>query len=210
MKKAYLALIIFFVSVSVCFAAYTTKVYKDQGGDRIVIASGGTLLVEDGATVTMDDGVLAPGDIALADGSIIIGNSSGVGSTLAADGIVRNIRTRVIIADVNAGVDLLPAVTGKRYRLISCSAIAYGGAVGTLTSVDVSGDDGSAAILVSFLQANLTQSTVLISGGTGATVLADGASYVSNTAATAISVKTVGTAGDTATGIDFIVDYVIE
>jgi hypothetical protein len=120
------------------------------------------------------------------------------------------VRVRAIIATVNTGFTLVAAQPGKSIRMISCNAIAYGGAVGALTSVDVSGDDGSAAILVSFLQANLTQSTVLKDGGTGATVLADGASYVANTAGVAITAKTVGSAGTTATGIDFIISYAVE
>ena len=172
--------------------SHTTKIYKDQGGDRMVVADGGTLLVESGSTATFPASAITAASVD--DYSVS----------------VRNIRTRVAIADVNTGVDLLPALAGQSYRLISCRAIAYGGAVGALTSVDVSGDDGSAAILVSFLQASLTENTVLVDGGTGATVLAAGASYVANTAGAAISVKTVGSAGTTATGIDFIVDYVIE
>jgi hypothetical protein len=94
--------------------------------------------------------------------------------------------------------------------MISCKAIAVGGAVAAVTSVDVMGDDGSAAILVSFLQASLTQSAVLKDGGTGATVLADGASYVANTAGVAITVIKAGSDITTATHVDIIFDYVLE
>jgi hypothetical protein len=166
--------------------AFTTKIQKDESGDRLVIASGGTLLAEDGSTVTIP------------------------AASLNSPTIVQNVRVRAVIATVNTGFTLVAAQPGKSIRMISCNAIAYGAAVTTLDSVDVSGDDGSAAILVSFLQASLTQSAVLKDGGTGATVLADGASYVANTAGVAITAKTVGTAGAGATGIDFIMSYVIE
>jgi hypothetical protein len=166
--------------------AYTTKIQLDKGGDRIVVASGGTLLAESGSTITIP------------------------AASLDSPTIVQNVRVRAVIATVNTGFTLVAAQPGKSIRMISCKAIAYGAAVTTLTSVDVSGDDGSAAILVSFLQASLTQSAVLKDGGTGATVLADGASYVANTAGVAITAKTVGTAGAGATGIDFIISYAVE
>ena len=226
---------------SICSAA--TGIRKDKGGDRLVVTSAGTLLVETGGTMTIADGSIAAGDIALTTGSVLVG-TAGIGAALdastttqiligngttitsaalsgdatmdatgavdVADSFVQNVRERLTIAQINAGADLLPAITGSRYRMISCKAVAYGGAAGSTTSVDVMGDDGSAAVLVSFAQANLTQSTVLKDGGTGATVLADGASYVSNTASVAITVANVGTAIDTATGIDFIISYVVE
>jgi hypothetical protein len=152
----------------------------------MVFKSGATFTAEDGSTITIP------------------------AASLDSPTIVQNVRVRAAIATVNTGFVLVAAQTGKSIRMISCNAIAFGGAVGALTSVDVSGDDGSAAILVSFLQANLTQSTVLKDGGTGATVLADGASYVANTAGVAITAKTVGSAGTTATGIDFIISYAVE
>lgn len=37
-------------------ADYVPKVYKDQGGDRQVVASGGEVLVESGGTVTVESG----------------------------------------------------------------------------------------------------------------------------------------------------------
>jgi hypothetical protein len=59
-----------------------------------------------------------------------------------------------------------------------------------------------------FAQGDLTENSMLIDAD--ATTLAAGASYVANTAGVAISVKTVGSAATTATGIDFILSYVIE
>jgi hypothetical protein len=164
--------------------AFTTKVQKDKSGDRIVIASGGTFLAEDGSTVTIP------------------------AASLDSPTIVQNVRVRAIIATVNTGFTLVAAQTGKSIRVISCSAEAYGGAVGALTSVDVSGDDGSAAILFSFAQGDLVENAMLLDAS--ATTLAAGASYVANTAGVAITVKKVGSDGTTATGIDFIISYAVE
>ena len=123
---------------------------------------------------------------------------------------VKSIRTRALIATVNAGFTLLAAVPGKQYRIVNAKAIAYGGAVGAVTTVDIKGTQSSLVKLVALAQASLTQSTVLTAGGTGAAVLADGASFIACDANTAITVDITGSDGTTATGIDFIVDYTLE
>ena len=124
--------------------------------------------------------------------------------------IVRNLRTRSTIAVVNAGATLLAAVTGYKYRIISATAIAVGGAAAAVTTVDILGTQSSSVKLVAYAQANLTQSAVLTDGGTGAAVLANGASYVACDAATAITIGKTGSAITTATHIDTNISYVLE
>jgi len=119
-------------------------------------------------------------------------------------------RTRFTIAQVNAGATLVAAVTGKSIRMVNCKAIAIGGAAGAVTTVDVLGTSTTSRKLVAFAQASLTQSTVLTAGGSGATVLADGASYTANDAGTAVTVSKTGSSVTTATHIDVIFDYVLE
>lgn len=130
------------------------------------------------------------------------------GSVVAA-GVVMNVRQRFTIAEVNAGATLVAAVAGKSIRMVSCKAIAVGGAAGAVTTVDVLGTLSTGRKLVAFAQANLTQSTVLTDGGTGAAVLADGASYTANDAGTAVTVGKTGSSVTTATHIDVIFDYVL-
>lgn len=130
------------------------------------------------------------------------------GSVVAA-GAVMNVRQRFTIAQINAGATLVAAVAGKSIRMVSCKAIAVGGAAGAVTTVDVLGTSTTSRKLVAFAQANLTQSTVLADGGTGAAVLADGASYTANDAGTAITVGKTGSNVTTATHIDVIFDYVL-
>ena len=124
--------------------------------------------------------------------------------------IVRNLRTRSTIAVVNAGATLLAAVTGYKYRIISATAISVGGAAAAVTTVDILGTQTSSVKLVAYAQASLTQSSVLKDGGTGATVLANGASYVACDAATAITIGITGSAITTATHIDTNISYVLE
>ncbi len=129
----------------------------------------------------------------------------------ANNSVVLSHRHRVTAAEINSGHELLPAIVGKSYRLIECKAIAYGGAVITTTTVDLLGTQGTSSVkLVAYAQASLVQSAVLYEGLTGAAVLADGASYAACDANTAITVgKTGGDVGG-ATGVDFILTYVIE
>lgn len=124
-------------------------------------------------------------------------------------GAILNVRQRFTIAEVNAGATLVPAVTGKSIRMVGCKAIAVGGAAGAVTTVDVLGTLSTGRKLVAFAQASLTQSTVLTDGGTGAAVLADGASYTANDVSTAVTVGKTGSSVTTATHIDVIFDYVL-
>lgn len=125
-------------------------------------------------------------------------------------GGVLNVRKRFTVAEVNAGAELVPAVAGKSIRMVTCKAIAVGGNATAVTTVDVLGTLSTSRKLVAFAQANLTRSTVLTDGGTGGTVLADGASYTANDAGTAITVNKTGSNVATATHIDVIFDYVLE
>lgn len=123
---------------------------------------------------------------------------------------VRQIRTRFTIAEVNAGATLLAALPGYKYRMVACKAIAIGGNMGTLTTVDILATLSSSRKLVAFAQASLTRSAVLTDGGTGAAVLADGASYTANDANTAVTIGKTGGTGDTATHVDVLFEYVVE
>jgi len=139
---------------------------------------------------------------AMAQVALVSGNNS----------VVLSHRHRVTVAEINAGHEILPAITGLSYRVIDCVAIAYGGAVGTTATVDLLGTQSAGGVkIAAYAQASLIQSAVLsMAMGAGATVLADGASWVEMDAATAITVGKTGGDADTATGVDFIITYVIE
>jgi hypothetical protein len=168
--------------------SYTTKVYKDSNGDRQVIASGGTLSVASGGIANF------------ASGSIPMG-------------VVLNLRTRATAAQVNAGLELLPALAGYKYRLVDVTMIAIGGNAATATSVDIITTQAASAVrpIVAAVAA-LTRSAVVKPNSANVAVLADGASFVANDANTAVSVgKQSGGSGlATATHVDVILDYVIE
>jgi len=138
-------------------------------------------------------------------GNLLVGGPAGEQAPLY------QIRKRFTIAQVNAGVELLPAVPGIAYRMVNASMIAIGGAVTTVTTVDILATQAAGSVKLSaFAQASLTQSAELRAGDTGSTILADGASYAVNDVNTAITVGITGSAITVATNIDVILEYGME
>lgn len=126
-------------------------------------------------------------------------------------GVVHSFRRRCTIAEVNAGVTLLPALAGTKYRMVSATAIAVGGAAAAVTTVDILATQSASSVkLVAFAQASLTQNTQLTSGGSGAAILAGGLSYVANDVNTAVTVGITGSSVTTATHIDINFMYARE
>ena len=126
-------------------------------------------------------------------------------------GMALTVRRRFTIAEVNNGDTIVAAVPGMKHRLINAKMTAVGGAVGTVTTIDILGTQSAAsAKLATFAQAQLTQNTLLGLTSTGATVLAAGASFVQNDVNTAITIGKTGGAVDTATHIDVVVTYATE
>lgn len=122
----------------------------------------------------------------------------------------RMLRTRLTVAQVNAGATLLAAVPAKKYRLMDAYAIAVGGAVTSVTTVDILGTSSGSRKLVAFGQAALTQSALVRAGSAGGVILADGASFTQLDVNTAVTVAKTGGAGATATHVDVLVQYILE
>ncbi|MFN7194895.1 MAG: hypothetical protein ACK5UV_00220, partial [bacterium] len=66
----------------------------------------------------------------------VIGGELRISGGYISGGAILNKRQRFTIAEINAGATLLPAISGKSYRMIGCKAIAVGGAAGAVTTVD--------------------------------------------------------------------------
>jgi hypothetical protein len=125
--------------------------------------------------------------------------------------VLMELRTRVTLAELNAGKTLLPAIPGYKYRLVDASLCAVGGAATTGTSVNIIGTRAAAAVqLLVAAVAALTQSAKPRIGAANMVILADGASFTPLDANTAITVITVGTAMTVLTHLDVTLQYVIE
>lgn len=133
-------------------------------------------------------------------------------------GVLKQQRTRVTVAQINAGFTLLPALPGVKWRIDDLKMIAVGGAVTGATDVRLlATQGGSGAALGIAAVAGLTQSTVLRLGtpfataGTASIVpLADGKSHIANDANTAVTAGKTGGSAATATAVDFILSFVAD
>jgi hypothetical protein len=129
----------------------------------------------------------------------------------------KTLRTRVTVAQLNAGFTLLPAVPGFIYSLIDLMLLAVGGAATTGTSVNLIGTRAAAAVQLAVAAiAGLTQSTILRLGSPFATAgtasivaLADGASFTPLDVNTPITIITVGSAMTVMTNLDVVLEYTI-
>lgn len=170
------------------------KVYWDVANARCTIVEDGSVLV--GVAVAAAANPSTTGEVSL--------------NGVTHGGNVYSVRKRFTIAEVNAGDTILPALPGVAYRMLDCAAIAIGGAVGAVTTVDVLGTSTTSRKLVAYAQASLTQSTVLRAGESGAAVLADGASFTANDDNTAVTIGITGSDATTATHVDVILTYAID
>jgi hypothetical protein len=124
---------------------------------------------------------------------------------------VMTVRRRCTAAEVNAGVTLLPAPVGRRYRMVDASMIAIGGNAATATSVNLTATQSASSVnLVANAVAGLTQNTLLRAGATNSAIIAGGLSFVANDANTAITVGKTGSDLATATHVDVSFSYVVE
>lgn len=126
-------------------------------------------------------------------------------------GVFKKLRRRCSVADVTAGVNLLPPLPGVRWRMHDAVLIAIGGAAATTTSLNIQGlVAGVATQLLVVAIAALTQSTIVRAGAANAVVLADGASFTQQDANAAMVAKAVGAGLTGSTSIDYFLEYVAD
>jgi hypothetical protein len=133
-------------------------------------------------------------------------------------GVAKSQRTRVTIAQINAGLTLLPAVPGVKWRINDLKMIAVGGAVTAATDVRLLGTRAASSVALGIAAvAGLTQSTVLRLGSPFATAgtasivaLADGATFTQLDNNTAVTIGKTGGTAATATHVDVILEYVAD
>lgn len=138
-------------------------------------------------------------------------------ATLNGDALVACQRHRVTTAEMNAGHTLLAAVAGLKYRLIDFTVITIGGnaaASAAATGIALYGTQAAAgATLYEAHLAELIRSVPLKPDTANTHILADGASFIANDAATAITCKAVSAGAFdliTATHFDILLTYALE
>lgn len=141
-----------------------------------------------------------------------IARYDGAAGLMIVPNAVKQLRQRVTLAQVNAGLTLLPAVPGFKYRMVDAALIAIAGASSGATSVDILATQSSSGVkLMAGLVAGLTENTLLRAGAaTNGVILAAGLSFVANDANTVISIGNTGSDLATSTSIDVLLTYVLE
>lgn len=183
-------------------ATETPLVYKTDGGDTQVVASGGKIRVESGgelelaagAIATLADEILNGADIALADGKILIGDVGGAGAAKTPSGDVTMTREGVTAIGAKKVLEGMIAIADGK--------IFVGDAGGAASAVTPSGDvtitnTGVTAIGALKVTAAMlaTAVTTMINGLR--TWLADGMAAIATitvSAVTAVKFKTTTTA----------------
>ena len=140
--------------------SYQSKVYRKQGGEEFVVADGGTITVESGGTLALEsgsvlsiaDGALEAPDIALAQGSILVGDSNGEAAALSAKtsgqilvGNGTTVASVAVSGDVTMDATGAVTIAAKAVEDTMISAGAGTVLVGTKTDGDVTLLDNSAA-----------------------------------------------------------------
>lgn len=111
------------------------------------------------------------------------------------------------LAEVNAGKTILPGIPGMQIKVVG-GRVKANGAFETLTAIELQESDGS-PVIVSWAQAQLTDGAVfnLRSTTSGQTIGAGFAAAL--TAGNGVKLVKTGTAGATATSLDYVIDYVL-
>jgi hypothetical protein len=190
---------------------------SSAAGSRKMVASGaitaGNLVYAAASGKVASSGTVVEGialETSTTDGDIIEVMSVSGGGLSGNQTAAQVARVRTTTANVNAGATLLPAVPGFRYRLQDVTMISIGGAAAGATTIDVLGTRTTSVKLLAVAVAALTQSSVVRAGAANATVLADGASFTTVDANTAITIGKTGSDLTTSTNIDVLLTYVLE
>jgi hypothetical protein len=125
----------------------------------------------------------------------------------AREGLVYSVEASVPIASVNAGLTLVPAVTGRTLKVVHVLEQAVGGTVGTCTDIRISDTNSSPVDVTTTVAASLVSGTILDEANAGVTV--DAGFGVPLTAGKGLQIRSTGSACVTATSVFVIVLYKI-
>jgi hypothetical protein len=116
---------------------------------------------------------------------------------------------KLTIAEVNAGTVVIPAVPGRAIRPLFFRVQPIGGAVGGLDAIVIGDTADTPVVVASFAQAQLAENAVLTSDNeTGVT---QGAGFqVPLTTGKGVKIYKTGSAGTTATHLNYQVWYIVD
>ena len=148
--------------------------------------------------IDMDSATVTVADVRLSNSNVIAATEGQV---------VYNLRRELTAAEIHTGATVITVPAGLSFRLVGARAVATAATCTTSTSVDLI---ANTTHLVVFATASLVRSTVLEDGETGATVIADGASYSAQTAGQDITIADVTGTTAGCTSVIFNITYTLQ
>lgn len=189
------------------------------------VLNGGYYIRCVGGTGTTDEYTVGKGGATTMGPATLTSTATGPGGGAVTYHKYARITTAALNTAAATGIELLPAVAGRQYRLVNARIMAYGGALTSTnaTSLEIVSDPtGTPVVLYQVLKAQLARGTTAGVGDnvmkpctTSTVLLADGASFVAQVAGKPIYlISTTGSPGSydwaTATGADVDVEYVVQ
>ena len=127
-------------------------------------------------------------------------------ATTSTDPRVRCVQGSATVAQVNAGIVIVPDVPGRVVTVVDGWLRAIGGAAGTATGVYIQDTAATAGSTLEWLIGALTQNAVARIGAANVTSTYAG---VQMTRDKGIQMKTHGAALDTATSVDYCIYFTV-
>lgn len=176
-----------------CQASFGVLVPKGTGSSAVIRVGSRTtpITIDSTGALYITQGSGQPG---AAVGTITAGGTFAVSASLT-------------LAQVNAGITILPAVTGQTYKVSHFLLTAVGGTAAGCTSVNISDTTGTPVNAAAVAVAALTSGTPVDETITGVTLTAFAPTAL--TASQGIQVRHLGSACTTATSFNVIVYFTI-
>lgn len=117
---------------------------------------------------------------------------------------------RITLAELNAGYELVAAVTGKSIRVVNYYLRIIGGAATAATDVRIQDDEGTPVVVVTAAVAALAENAEVAGLGPAIANVTKGAGWMALlTSGQALDIVKTGSAMTTLTHVDVIVQYQI-
>jgi len=152
---------------------------------------------------------------AAGDNKLNLGGTADITGTLqrhgasVGDALTYTKAIRITLAELNAGYELVAAVTGKSIRVVNYYLRIIGGAATAATDVRIQDDEGTPVVVVTAAVAALTED-IEISGQNTVANVTKGAGWMALlTAGQALDIVKTGATMTTLSHVDVIVQYQI-
>lgn len=216
MKKLNTYVLTLLTAAAMLFALPAHAVTTTYNMQALGAVAGGQYVAKSGTTYTADAaGVVtgvAPGDVTdmLKSGLSLVDQSSPFAASLYGNPGPMVVSGTAAIASVNAGVTIIPAVTGKTIYVTNLTAKAVGGTLATCTDIVFQDTAASPIGAIDFTSAGALSGTGDLSWNSSTATVGAAFGSAGLTASKGLAIVKSGSNCVTATGIRYAVTYVVQ